>query len=148
MSSIIEVNLRPDVRVLRQFGWVALLGFGLLAVIAWNEVLIFAFGLGRARTAVAGGLAGLAGLSALFSLVQPRANLPVYLGLSLLAYPIGFVVSHVALGALFYGMLTPIGLVFRLVGRDALNRAAEPERESYWIDAGPPRPRESYFKQF
>ncbi|MBW2244798.1 MAG: hypothetical protein JRH01_22690 [Deltaproteobacteria bacterium] len=148
MSPVIELNLRPDHRALRQFGWIALLGFGFLAVLAWNEMLLFSFGLGHARTTVAGGLALLAGLSALFSLLYPRANLPVYLGLSLLTYPIGVAVSYCILAVLFYGMFTPIGFTFRRMGRDALHRAVEPERESYWMEPRPPSPRARYFRQF
>ena len=49
MSKMIEINLSPDEKTLRQFGWIALGGFGFLAVIAWFEVLIFAFGYGLAR---------------------------------------------------------------------------------------------------
>ena len=37
-----------------------------------------------------------------------------------LAFPIGWTVSLVLLGLVYYGLFTPIGLVFRLVGRDAL----------------------------
>ena len=82
MSKLIDLDLRPDTETLRQFGWIALVGFGFLAVIAWFEWLIFAFGLGAARPFVAGAFGGLAVLSVLFSLVFPRANLPIYVGLS------------------------------------------------------------------
>ena len=49
MAKMIELDLNPDDRTLRQFGWIALGGFGFIAIIAWFEVLIFAFGLGAAR---------------------------------------------------------------------------------------------------
>ena len=59
MSKVIEIDFRPDDRTLRQFGFIALGGFGFVALIAWFEVLIFAFGLGAARAPVAAGCAGL-----------------------------------------------------------------------------------------
>ena len=55
--------------------------------------------------------------------------------------------SFVLLGLLFYGVLTPIGLFFRLIGRDALQRRIEPERETYWQPHEQAKVRR-YFKQF
>ena len=57
---------------------------------------------------------------------MPRANLPIFVGLTILAYPIGFVVSYFIMGLLFFGMITPLGLLFRLIGKDPLNRGFEP----------------------
>ena len=148
MASMIQIDLRPDRRTLRQFGWIALVGFGLLATLAWNEWLMFSFGLGAWKPTVVAGLAGLAVLAALFSLVYPPANRPIYLGLTFLAYPIGFVLSYVIMGALFYLLLAPVGIFFRLTGRDPLMRRFESQADSYWIDSRPARPNESYFRQF
>ena len=47
--------------VLVPIGFIALVGFGFVAAIAWFEVLVFAFGLGAARPWVAGIFAGLTG---------------------------------------------------------------------------------------
>jgi hypothetical protein len=148
MSNMIEINLRPDVRTLRQFGFIAVVGFAFLAVIAWTEVLVFSFGLGGARPYVAGGFAAVGVISLLFSLVYPRANLGLYLGLTVIAYPIGFVLSYVIMGTLFFVVITPTGLAMRLLGRDPMERRMLPEAESYWVKARAQRPSESYFKQF
>jgi hypothetical protein len=145
---MIEINLKPDVRMLRQFGFIALAGFALLAVIAWYEVLVFSFGLGAARPYVAGGFAAVAGLSLLFSLIYPRANLGLYLGLTVITYPIGFVLSYLVMGTLFFFVITPVGLVLRVLARDPMERRMLPEAESYWVEARGQRPNESYFKQF
>ncbi len=148
MSKMIEIDWRPDDRTLRQFGVIALFGFSFLAAIAWWELLIFGFGLGEARPIVAGAFATLAGLSALFSLVAPRANLPIYLGLTILSYPIGFVLSYLIMGFLFFVMITPMGLFFRLTGYDPLHRRFDPEATTYWNDPRPRRAKESFFRQF
>ena len=145
---MIEINLKPDVRTLRQFGFIALVGFALLAVIAWYEALVFSFGLGAARPYVAGGLAAVAGLSLLLSLLFPRANLGLYLGLTIIAYPIGFVLSYLVMGTLFFLVITPVGLLLRLLARDPMERCMLPEAESYWVNARGKRPSESYFRQF
>jgi len=148
MSKMIEIDWRPDDRTLRQFGVIALFGFLFLAVLAWWELFVFSFGLGESRPIVAGTFAALAGLSAIFSLVAPRANLPIYLGLTVLSYPIGFVLSYVIMGFLFFVMITPAGLFFRLTGYDSLHRRFDREATTYWTDPRPRRGKESYFRQF
>jgi hypothetical protein len=148
MSKAIEINLKPDVRTLRQFGFIALAGFAFLAVIAWYEALVFSFGLGAARPYVVGGCAALACLSLLFSLVYPKANLGLYLGLTVAAYPIGFVLSYLIMGLLFFLVITPAGLLLRLLVRDPMERRMLPEAESYWVEPRRERPAENYFKQF
>ena len=148
MAQMIEINLNPDDKTLRQFGWIALVGFGFIAAIAWFEKLIFAFGLGDARQFVAGVFACLALYSVLFALVWPRGNIPIYVSLGILSYPIGFVLSHVIMGSLFYLLISPIGIIFRLMGRDPMERRWDPAAESYWSDSVAARPKESYFKQF
>lgn len=148
MSKMVEINLRPDARTLRQFGWIALFGFGLLALLAWNGWMVFAHLGEGTRSTVATVLAALAGISAFFSLVYPKANLPIYLGLTILAFPIGFVLSYVIMATLFYVVIAPIGLVLRLFGNDPMDRRLLPSAKTYWLDARPERPRDSYFKQF
>lgn len=148
MSKLIEIDLKPDNQTLRQFGWIALVGFGFLGALAWFEWLIFAFGLGGARETVAGVFWGLAGLAVFFSLVFPKGNWPIYIGLTIIAFPIGFVLSYLIMGTLFYILIAPVGILFRLLGRDILKRRFEPEAETYWTEARSRRPREHYFKQF
>ncbi|MGH0037021.1 MAG: SxtJ family membrane protein [Myxococcota bacterium] len=148
MSKMVEIDWNPEERTLRQFGFIALAGFGFIAVIAWFEVLIFAFGLGAAKPWVAGIAAGLAALSALFSLVAPRANRPIFVGLAVLTFPIGFVLSYVILGTLFYGLIAPVAIVFKLTGRDPMHRGYDPEASSYWTDARSARAANSYFRQY
>lgn len=148
MANLIELDLKPDDRTLRQFGWIALGGFALLTGLAWFDLLIFSFGLGAAKVPLCATFAGIGIYAALASLVFPRANLPVYLGLTLIAFPIGFVLSYVIMGTLFYVLITPVGLLFRLTGRDAMKRSFESGAPSYFVDVGSPAPRERYFKQY
>ncbi len=148
MSKLVDINLRPDESTLRKFGFIALVGFALVALLAYLEWAIFAAGLGGARIWVAASFAGLALLTTLFSLVLPRANLPIYVGLTLIALPIGLVLSYVIMGTIFYLVITPIGLALRCLGKDPLERRFLADATSYWQDARPARPKESYFRQF
>ena len=47
----------------------------------------------------------------------------IYVGWMILAFPIGWTISQVILVVMFFGLFTPIGLIFRLLGRDPLHRA-------------------------
>jgi hypothetical protein len=70
------------------------------------------------------------------------------LGFTVVAFPIGYVASHVILALGFYGLLTPVGLLFRVLGRDPLHPKFESDAATYWV---PRRPREAkthYFRQF
>lgn len=147
MSSVVEINWKPDQRTLRQFGYIALAGFGLLALLAWKEAMVFSFGLGDARMTVTAIFAGLGVFSALASLVAPVLNKPVYLALTVLSYPIGFVMSYVIMGTLFYLVIGPIALALRLTGRDSMHRKYDPSARSYWVKVVTPQDKTKYFRQ-
>ena len=53
---------------------------------------------------------------------------------------LGKVVSPIALGLLFYLVLTPIGVVMRLAGKDPLRLKFDSAVSSYWIRREPPGP--------
>jgi hypothetical protein len=53
---------------------------------------------------------------------------------------LGKVVSPIALGVLFYCVITPIGLALRLAGKDPLRLKRDPAANSYWIPRDPPGP--------
>ena len=77
-SKPLDINLDPDERTLRQFGFIALVAFGLLATCAYFEVWMFSFGLGALRVPVASALGAIALLSGLFSAAVPKANKPLF----------------------------------------------------------------------
>lgn len=148
MAAFVELNFRPDLRTLRQFGFIALAGFGAMALLAFFEAGVFKFGLGAARLPVTIGFGTLAASSALFSLVFPKANLPTFVALSVAAYPIGWVVSYVVLGILFYLVFGVVSVIVRLRGLDPLARAYDRRAEGYWISRASARPKSDYFRQF
>jgi hypothetical protein len=53
---------------------------------------------------------------------------------------LGKIVSPIALGVLFFCVLTPIGLMIRLTGKDHLSLKRDPDADSYWIPREPPGP--------
>ncbi len=49
---------------------------------------------------------------------------------------------------LYYGLFTPVALIFRIMGRDALDRRFEPDAATYWTKRKPVTDRKQYFRQF
>jgi len=134
MTAGMDIDWTPGDGKLRRFGWLAAVAFGALA---WSSSSVFT-----------PGLALVAILSAVFSLADPRANRPLYLGVTLATYPIGLVVSYLSLLLVFFGLLTPVAAVLRLLGRDPMASHLDPAARSYWQKARPARPKTSYFRQY
>lgn len=93
-------------------------------------------------------LALLSGLTLIVALCFPAILSPFHRAWFLLGEMLGKIVSPVVLGVIFFGLLTPVGLVTRLFGRDEL-RLKKRESSSHWVErepAGPPP--ESFNNQF
>src|SRR5687767_14063971 len=56
------------------------------------------------------------------------------------------VVSPVVLGLIYFGVFTPVALVMRAFGRDAMCRRFEPAQPSYWVRRDPPGPADNSFR--
>jgi len=146
--ALIKLNIKPTDRELRQFGFIALGAFGLLgALLFWRLVPLWRL-FGAAAPTAAYAVWAVGALSALLSIVAPKLNRPLYVGLSVLAYPIGFVMSYVILGAFFFLVVTPLGLIFRLTGRDPLRRRLDAGAHSYWIKNKAAKKPARYFSPF
>ncbi len=131
---LVQVNWQPTVRHSRQFAAAALV---MLPTLGWL------WG-GRWGTVAALACAGtlLTGLS----IVAPRAVKPIYLGAMLVSLPIGIVICELMLLTIFYLVFLPIGLLSRLMGRDAMDRRLDRSAASYWRPKPQPRNAGSYFR--
>jgi len=146
--AIVNIDWNPAKRTLRNFGLIAVVAFALFgALIYWR--------VGPGKVVPAGGagptayvLWVLAVYSALCAAAAPKAVKPLYLLLSVVGYPIGIVVSHVVMAIVYYLVITPVGIVFKIIGRDAMHRKFEPSAETYWIERRLPDTVKRYFRQF
>ena len=140
---LIEFNRNPTNRQLKQFGTACAFFFPIIGWIAtgrprtWDD----------ANISVIGGLAGLGIVVLLLSMVQPRVVKPLFLGLSLAAFPIGVVVGELAMMVVFGLVFVPIALSFRLIRRDSLNRKIDRNVATYWQPKPQPRDAASYYRQ-
>jgi hypothetical protein len=134
-----DIEFDPSRKTLRQFAGLWLAFFSGLAL--WE-----ALGRGRMETAVVFAL--LAVTIGPLGLTRPQWMRFIYVGWMVLAFPIGWTVSQIMLAAMFFGLFTPIGLVFRLMNRDPLHRRRRADLQSYWVPKPASPDLRSYFKQF
>jgi len=117
---LIDINRHPSTTQLRQFALSTLI---MLPLVTWLWSA-------RAVPMVFAGAAGVGFL--LCGWLRPGLLKPLFIGLSILTWPIGFVVSEVVLLLLFYAVFTPAGLISRLLGRDPLALKADSTVKSAW----------------
>jgi hypothetical protein len=134
-----DIEFNPSRTMLRQFAalWIAF--FGGFAL--WQ-------GLVRGNTTLAAVFAGLALAIGPVGLMRPEWVRPIYVSWMVLAFPIGWTISQVIVGVMFFVVFTPIGLVFRLIGRDPLYLRRDPGRETFWSPKPAPSNLRRYFQQF
>jgi hypothetical protein len=53
---------------------------------------------------------------------------------------LGMIVAPVALGVLFFVVITPLGILARAFGNDFLRIKPDTTKSSYWVDREPPGP--------
>jgi Saxitoxin biosynthesis operon protein SxtJ len=147
--AFISVDWRPSKRHLRGFGTACVVAFGALGAWALWRHSLFGVSLesGSARRAAVI-LWGLAVVCGVVRAVAPRWLRPLYVGLTAVSLPIGFVVSHAVIGFIFFGIVTPIALTFRLMGRDPLRRAFDRGAATYWTRRSPVVDLARYYRQF
>jgi Saxitoxin biosynthesis operon protein SxtJ len=125
-----DINRNPNQRTLRQFAALLILILGGMA--AWK---------GNYAAAAVVAAIGLLGLAI------PAALRPIYVAWMIVAFPIGWLVSHVMLAVLYFVLFLPLGLMFRLLGRDALS-LRKPSVETYWTEKQQPEDVVRYFRQY
>src|SRR5437763_1864795 len=135
--SLFEIDYRPGRRPLRVFGAAAAALLGLAAALGWNR-----------HPAWAGVLAGGAVVVAAAAVVRPELLRWPFVGLSVVTWPVGLVVSWAVLAVLFYAVITPVGLMMRLFGRDALARRFDRGAATYWTERRPVTDPGRYFRQY
>ena len=137
--ALITINWQPTPKELRAFAALWLVFFGLLgAWLAWRgspaSIYLLLWGVG-----VFGGLLGFA---------VPAAVRPIYVAWMCLAFPIGWLISHLLLGFVYFGLLVPTGLLLRLFGHDPMQRTIDRGCPSYWSPRDQNDNPARYFRQF
>ncbi len=82
---------------------------------------------------------GAAVLSFVLALVLPILLKPVYILFMYIGFGLGFVMTRLILGILFYLIITPIGWLGRLFGKRFLDTGFKRDRDSYWLPSPDPQ---------
>ena len=83
---------------------------------------------------------GLAGLFLILCFFLPRILAPVEWAWMKLAHLLGMVMTRVILTMTFYLVITPMGLLVRLLGKDLLKMKFDRRAASYWVPVDPQGP--------
>jgi hypothetical protein len=122
----------------RAFGWVFVTVFLIIAL--WPLV---SGGAPRWWLLIASGVVAVVTIAAPVLLTIPNQ---LWLRFGLLLHRI---VSPVVLAIMFYGVITPMGVLMRAFGKDPLRLRRSGSAQSYWIKRDPPGPKpESMSNQF
>jgi hypothetical protein len=117
-----------DRRELRHFG----LGLAVLLVLIFWGLLPWLWGYERPAWPLAAGA-----VVAAAALGWPLAIYPLYRALLPVSRVIGFVNTWLLLGAVFFGILLPVGWVLRRLGRLQYHTRFDPQASSYRIEVAP-----------
>jgi len=90
---------------------------------------------------------GLGGLLITLGGIAPHVLAPVHKGWMWIGHILGWINTRILLGIVFYGLVTPIGVVFRLMGKDTMRQAFSEQSQSYRV-VRTPRPRSHMKYQF
>ena len=134
---MLDINWNPSRRELRQFA-----GIWLPAFAAFAGAVIYRSG-GIATAIV---IWALAAQIAVIGVAAPQRIKPLFVGWMAIAYPIGWTVSHLVLGVIYFGLFTFVGLLMRLFRYDPMDRSTG--GTTYWRARTERPDAAAYFRQF
>jgi len=122
-----RLRLKEDPREWRKFGWMSALAVAVIAtVFRWRGVLP-----ARAWWAIT----FLLGFAAVLAALRPRWFRTPYRASTTFSFYIGRVVGFILLTVLFVLILTPLGWLLRLSGKDLLGLKRDRSGTTYWRTA-------------
>ena len=137
-TPMITLSRNPDPRTLR---WFAVSQITLALIVVWMTRSLLSLPVLLALISVSIGLA-------IIGWLRPQMIRSVYMVWTFLFFPVGWIVTHLVLGAFYFGVLTPIALVLRWRRGDPLQRQIDPTAETYWIPHRDPESQERYLRQY
>jgi hypothetical protein len=132
-----NLNL-TEKKQIRKFGFIAFMFFGLLCGFGiWKEKLLPTY------------LFGFLALLGLGFITVPGPLRPAYIAWLRFAHLIGSVITNIILVLIYYLVITPSGLIKRLVGGKPLPVKPDKNIASYWVTrTEPAQPSERFLKRY
>jgi len=144
LNPFADVNWNPDVPARRKFAVSLIVGFPVIALIlgistrlasgAWKPFFLWL------------GLIGLA-VGVVLWLV-PQIARPFYVVWYFLGCCVGIVVGNVLFSVLYFLVVTPMGLLRRVLNPRAFTKSPDKTRATYWEDAEKVVDPKRYYRQF
>jgi hypothetical protein len=127
------LRLKESPREWRKFALVAAVAGGLVVTLLWRRGVLSV----PAWRWALGGI----GLLLFLGWLCPRAIRPVYRVAMMASHWVGQrVMGPVLLAVLFLAVVTPLGWLLRMFGKDLLHLRRSPKAESHWLPARPNSP--------
>jgi len=140
-----EVNWSPNLRERRKFALSLVIGFPCIAVV----LLVVGLLRGKGWNFPLAGTVGGGGLAVgLILLALPQIARPIYVAWYFVACCIGLVVGNLALGIVFFVLVTGLGLLMRAFGRRPVRKTFDKRATTYWQDAEQVDDPNQYYRQF
>lgn len=134
----LKKNTQPTPKKLRDFNFLFAAVFGIIGGIMFWKGNPFH-----------GWMLGIGALFLIAGLTFPRLSQTLYVVWMALATVLSLIMTHVILGLFFYLVITPIGLIFKLLGKRFFPWKPDPSATSYWIAKDPSQYNPKHFeKQF
>ncbi len=137
--AVLDINTNPTRHDLRWFGRLLPVFVAVVGAVVWQRTgsltpAVWVWGVGAL-------------LSAVFA-AWPAGRTRIYVGWTYAVFPIGWVLSHLLLGVIYFLVITPIGIALRVLRGDPLDRDFKREAPSYWSTHTPPARVDRYLRQF
>jgi len=92
------------------------------------------------RLMPAGAYAALGAVTLMVTLTRPSLLHPMNRAWMKVGSMLHTIVNPIVLGAIYFVVITPVGVAMRMARRDVLRRRMEPDILTYWIEREPPGP--------
>ena len=137
--ALIQRNREPTPNELKVFGLLLAPFFGMIGVLVlW----------GGGSWAIPTMCWTIAVLSATLYHCVSSIRRPMYMAWMAVMYPIGWAINHLLLAVVYYGWITPVGLLMRVFGYDPMRRRLNRKTGSHWIKREPVNNVNRYFRQY
>ena len=118
---------KKDKKALRTFGYVMAGAFTLVTLIVfWRSDWV--------QTPAVEVLGLIAAAFLALGIVWPRSLAPLEWAWMKLAMVLNYVMTRVLLTLVFFLAITPIGLIFKALGKDLLGKRFDPSADTYWVE--------------
>ena len=140
-----EVDWNPDLPARKKFAVSLIIGFPIVALIILLMGRVFS---GSWHPTVPVWMAGVgAGTGVVLRLI-PQIAKPFYILWFGFGCSMGIVIGNLLFSAFFFLVITPFGLMRRLIGKPAIEKQPSPGAQTYWREARQTSDPKRYYKQY